>query len=54
MTPIHSEKTADDEICRDLAAAGLLHDPADAVRQHRAQALFRDDVAGWSDCWRRR
>ncbi|MBN8442105.1 MAG: type I restriction endonuclease subunit R [Thauera sp.] len=45
--PLHTEKALEDEICRDLAAAGWLHDGADAARYDRALALFPDDVAGW-------
>ena len=47
MTSIHTERDLEDEICRDLAAAGRLHDAGDAARYDRALALFPDDVAGW-------
>ena len=44
---IHKEIHLEDEICADLAAAGWLHDPADASRYDRTQALFVDDVVAW-------
>ena len=47
MTSIHTERDLEDEICRDLAAAGRLHEAGDAARYDRAPALFPDDVAGW-------
>ena len=47
MTALHTEQTLEDEICRDLAAAGWLHEAGDAARYDRALALFPDDVAGW-------
>ena len=47
MTILHTEKALEDEICRDLAAAGWLHDAADAARYDRGLALFPDDVVGW-------
>ncbi|MCK2097777.1 type I restriction endonuclease [Thauera aromatica] len=47
MTFLHTEKALEDEICRDLAAAGWLHDAADAARYDRALALFPDDAVGW-------
>ncbi|WP_454456719.1 type I restriction endonuclease [Thauera phenylacetica] len=47
MTALHTEQTLEDEICRDLAAAGWLHEAGDAARYDRAPALFPDNVAGW-------
>ena len=47
MTALHTEKALEDEICRDLAAAGWLHEAGDAARYDPALALFPDDVAGW-------
>lgn len=47
MTPLHTEEPLEREICRDLAAAGWLHDAADAARYDRALALFPSDVVGW-------
>ena len=47
MTALHTEQTLEDEICRDLAAAGWLHEAGDAARYDRALALFPDDVVGW-------
>lgn len=47
MTSIQTERALEDEICRDLAAAGWLHEAGDAARYDHALALFPDDVAGW-------
>ena len=44
---IHKEIHLEDEICADLSSAGWLHDPADASRYDRTQALFVDDVVAW-------
>ncbi|MDZ7589928.1 MAG: type I restriction endonuclease [Rubrivivax sp.] len=44
---LHREVNLEDEICADLSAAGWLHDPADAGRYDRAQALFVDDTVAW-------
>ncbi len=47
MSRLHIETPLEDGICRDLAAAGWLHDAAVAVRYDHALALFQDDVVGW-------
>lgn len=44
---LHREVHLEDEICADLAAAGWLHDPADAARYDRTLALFVDDAVAW-------
>lgn len=44
---IHKEIRLEDEICADLAAAGWLHDAADAGRYDRTQSLYVDDVVAW-------
>ena len=44
---LHHEVHLEAEICADLAAAGWLHDPADAGRFGRPTALFIDDLVAW-------
>ena len=44
---IHNEIEFENEICKDLAAAGWLHDKADDAHYDRARALFPADVIAW-------
>src|SRR3990167_8108897 len=44
---LHHEVHLEAEICADLAAAGWLHDPADADRFDRPTALLIDDLVAW-------
>ncbi len=44
---LHGEVKLEDQICATMAAAGWLHDAADAALYDRARALFPPDVVAW-------